>query len=156
MANKVKELLVSSSVFGHEDNIPSRYTCEGENINPPLTIGEIPEGTRTLALIMEDPDAPKGTYDHWLAWNIPPETTIRENTNPGISGTNSAGKTGYLGPCPPSGSHRYYFHVYALDAALDIQAGETKETLRTAMEPHLLASGTLMGRYQKQHSTSKA
>lgn len=156
MASSNKNLIVSSSAFQHEGTIPSRYTCEGDNTNPPLQIDQIPEGTKSLAIIMEDPDAPKGTFDHWLVWNIPPQGMIKENSNPGISGTNSAEKTGYHGPCPPSGSHRYYFHIYALDAELDLQAGETKETLQTAMAPHILASGSLMGRYQKQHATSKA
>ena len=155
-SNNIGNLNISSSAFQHEGAIPPKYTCEGNNTNPPLKIDQVPQATRSLAIIMEDPDAPKGTFDHWLVWNIPPGTTIEENTNPGISGTNGAGKTGYYGPCPPSGSHRYYFHIYALDTELDLQAGETKETLQAAMAPHILASGTLMGRYQKQHTTSKA
>jgi len=154
--NPVGALEVSSPAFEEGGAIPARYTCEGMNINPPLQIGQIPEGTQTLVLIVEDPDTAKGVFDHWIVWNIPPGNRIEENSHPGISGTNGAGKTGYHGPCPPSGSHRYYFHVHALDAALDIQAGETKETVQTAMAPHLLASGQLMGRYARQHSKADA
>jgi Raf kinase inhibitor-like YbhB/YbcL family protein len=149
--NEASTLVVSSPAFQQGEMIPSKYTCEGSNINPPLQIDHIPEETKTLALITEDPDAPKGTFDHWLVWNIPPKAAIGENTSPGISGANGAGKTGYHGPCPPSGSHRYYFHVYALDTSLDLLAGETKEALQAAMETHILASGSLMGRYQKQN-----
>ena len=143
-------LIISSPAFRHEGDIPTKYTCEGEEINPPLQINEIPHGTQTLAIIMEDPDAPKATFDHWLVWNIPVENhLIRENSNPGISGMNSSGKTGYHGPCPPSGSHRYYFYVYALDRHLDIAPGESKHALLQEMEGHILAKGSLMGRYQK-------
>lgn len=152
MANKEADsLIVSSPAFKHDGVIPPKYTCEGDNINPPLQIANIPEGTQTLVLIVEDPDAPKGIFDHWVLWNIPPIGTIEENSSPGISGENGAGKTGYYGPCPPSGTHRYYFHVYALDNMLDIQAGETKEKVQEAMEPYLLASGSLMGHYKKQN-----
>lgn len=143
------DLIITSPAFKHEGLIPSKYTCEGEGINPPLNIQNIPEGSKTLALIIEDPDAPNGTFDHWVVWNIPPAGTIKENTIPGISGHNSAGKTGYLGPCPPSGSHRYYFNVFALNTSLDLMGGENKKKLQQAMESHILAKGTLMGRYQK-------
>lgn len=150
MANKEPlSLIISSTSFENEGNIPAKYTCEGEDVNPPLKVENIPEGTKTLAIIVEDPDAPKGIFDHWLAWNIPPENIIEENRIPGISGTNGAGKTGYYGPCPPSGSHRYYFYVYALDASLDIVEGANKKTLQDAIKVHILAKGTLMGRYEK-------
>jgi Raf kinase inhibitor-like YbhB/YbcL family protein len=139
-------LIISSPAFENEGDIPSKYTCDGEEINPPLNVDNIPEGTQTLAIIAEDPDAPKGTFDHWLVWNIPPESIIEENRIPGISGKNGAGKTGYHGPCPPSGSHRYYFYVFALDSSLDLPGGADKKTLKGAIEPHLLAKGTLMGR----------
>jgi Raf kinase inhibitor-like YbhB/YbcL family protein len=150
MANdEATDLIITSPAFEEGGNIPSKYTCDGEEINPPLNIANIPHGGQMLAVIVEDPDAPNGTFDHWLAWNIPRASTIGENTNPGISGTNSGGKTGYHGPCPPSGSHRYYFHVFALDAILDLGAGENKQRLLEAMQPHILAKGTLMGRYQR-------
>jgi Raf kinase inhibitor-like YbhB/YbcL family protein len=150
-SNEPGRLVVSSPAFQDGEAIPAKYTCEGDNINPPLQVDHIPERAKTLALIIEDPDAPKGTFDHWLVWNIFPTAIIEENSNPGISGMNGAGKTGYHGPCPPSGSHRYYFHVYALDTLLDLPAGETKETLQTAMGPHILAKGQLMGRYQRSN-----
>jgi Raf kinase inhibitor-like YbhB/YbcL family protein len=149
---KQDALNVSSSAFEDEGDIPSKYTCDGEEINPPLFIENIPDGTQALAIIVEDPDAPKGTFDHWLVWNIPPERIIQENRIPGISGKNGAGKTGYHGPCPPSGSHRYYFHVFALDSNLDLPAGSDKKTLQLAIKSHLLAKGSLMGKYKKQTS----
>lgn len=148
---QIKTLSVSSPAFVHEGDIPAKYTCDGEGINPPLSVRQIPEGTRTLAIIVEDPDAPKGTYDHWLVWNIPPNENIKENTIPGISGNNSAGKTGYHPPCPPEGVHRYYFHVFALGSSLDLTGKETRQHLEEAMEPHILARGTLMGRYKRHH-----
>lgn len=148
-ATKINDLVVSSPAFTHEGMIPSKFTCDGDKINPPLNIRQIPEGTKSLAIIAEDPDAPGGTYDHWLVWNIKPTATINEQANPGTSGRNTAGKTGYHPPCPPSGSHRYYFHVYALDRNLDLLAGEGKKALEQAMQSHILAKGTLMGRYER-------
>jgi len=143
-------LKVRSGAFTHGGYIPPRYTCEGENVHPPLEISDLPENTKSLALIVEDPDAPRGTYDHWIVWNIPPNEVIGENSRPGISGKNSFGNTDYGGPCPPSGSHRYFFKVYALDSDLDIQAGSDKETLKAAMRNHVLGLGELMGHYQKR------
>lgn len=142
-------LTVRCVAFSQGGHIPPQYSCEGENINPPLIIGDFPEGTRSLAIIMEDPDAPNGTFDHWLVWNIPPNEPVAENSVPGISGRNSFGNTGYGGPCPPSGQHRYFFRVYALDGDLDLLAGADKEALHAAMEGHVLASGELMGYYKK-------
>src|SRR5258706_16356873 len=106
-----KKLKVQSIAFSDKGHIPKKYSCDGENINPPLEISNIPGEARALALIMEDPDAPRGVFDHWLLWNIPLKEPIAEKSNQGISGTNSFGATGYGGPCPPSGSHRYYFKV---------------------------------------------
>jgi len=143
-------LRVRSVAFSQGGHIPPKYTCEGENVNPPLEIEGVPEKTKTLALVVEDPDAPRGVYDHWLVWNIPPNEAIAENTVPGISGKNSFGNTDYGGPCPPSGSHRYYFKVYALDEELNIPAGSDKQTLQDAMKDHILASGELMALYQKR------
>lgn len=150
MTSETNDLIVQSVAFSHNGHIPSRYTCEGENINPSLEISNVPEETKTLALIMEDPDAPKGTFDHWLLWNIPPTASIAEQSFPGISGTNSFGKTGYGGPCPPSGSHRYFFKAYALDIELNLPAGSDKRNLLQAMEDHIIATGELMGYYQKR------
>jgi len=143
-------LKIQSSAFSHGGYIPPRYTCEGENVNPPLEVTDLPKDTKSLALIVEDPDAPRGVYDHWVVWNIPPNERIGENTRPGVSGKNSFGKAGYGGPCPPSGSHRYFFKVYALDGDLSIQAGSDKKTLQEAMKDHVLGSGELMGHYQKR------
>jgi len=148
MANN-QTLTITSTAFKDGGEIPSRYTCEGENINPPLLIDQIPHGTQTLAVIAEDPDAPNGTFDHWIAWNIPPDTLIEEDRPPGISGKNSAGKTGYHGPCPPSGSHRYYFHVFALDDSLQVESGADRKTVEAAMQPYIIAKGSIMGRYKK-------
>lgn len=148
-------LKIDSPVFENEELIPARYTCEGEDINPPLTIGDIPEGTKTLALIVEDPDAPNGTFDHWVVWNIPVTDKIEENSNPGISGENGFGKTGYGGPCPPTGTHRYFFRVYALDAALDLKAGSNKKLLLEEIDEHLLAMGEIMAKYAKKNNDDK-
>jgi Raf kinase inhibitor-like YbhB/YbcL family protein len=114
-----------------------------------LKVENIPDGTKTLALIVEDPDAPRGVFDHWIVWNISPNEAIAEKSNPGISGTNSFGKTGYGGPCPPSGEHRYFFRIFALDDELALLVGSTKEDLLDAMKGHVLASAELMGVYQK-------
>ena len=129
-----------------------KYTCDGEAVNPPLSINEIPDGTQSLALIVEDPDAPGGTYDHWIVWNIPPVSSIRENSNPGISGNNSSDQTGYHPPCPPEGSHRYFFHVYALDTELDLPVGASQRELQKAMKPHILGHGSLTGMYEREIS----
>lgn len=150
MPNKeISDLIISSPAFNNEGDIPAKYTCDGEEINPPLQIAEIPKEAITLALIVEDPDAPKGTFDHWLVWNIKPNSTIDENSIPGISGSNSAGKTGYHPPCPPSGSHRYYFNLFALDTSLDLPAHADKKALQNAMQSHIVAKGSIMGRYQR-------
>lgn len=145
-----KRLRISSPAFRNEGEIPSKYTCEGEDISPALRIEDIPEGTVSLAMIVEDPDAPRGTFDHWIVWNIEPLEEIPEGYRPGISGDNSAGRTGYMGPCPPTGLHRYYFHIFALDTELHLPAGSNKETLQQAMDGHTLAQGSLLGRYKKR------
>src|ERR1044071_9894993 len=138
------ELRVRSVAFSHGGHIPPKYTCEGENINPPLEVTGYPPETKSLALVVEDPDAPRGVYDHWLVWNVSPNEAIPENSNPGVIGKNSFGKAGYGGPCPPSGSHRYFFKVFALDANLEIDPGSDKKTLQEAMKDHVVASGELM------------
>jgi Raf kinase inhibitor-like YbhB/YbcL family protein len=147
--NEIGTLLVSSTAFRNGETIPSKYTCEGEEVSPPLRIENIPEFTQTLAIIVEDPDTSRGIFDHWLVWNIPVTRVIEENSIPGISGINGAGKTGYHPPCPPSGSHRYYFYVFALNSSLDLHTGDNKEAMQKAMEGHILAKCELMGRYQK-------
>lgn len=144
-----KELKITSLVFKNEGEIPVKYSCDGEGINPALHIENIPEDAKSLALIVEDPDAPKGVFDHWIVWNIEPVQTIKENSNPGTSGDNSAGKSGFHPPCPPSGTHRYFFHVFALDGFLDLLAGSDKKALQAAMDGHIIAKGTIMGKYGK-------
>jgi Raf kinase inhibitor-like YbhB/YbcL family protein len=143
-------LKLLSFAFSHKGHIPARYTCEGENINPAMEFENIPDSAQTLALIMEDPDAAGGTFDHWLLWNISPNEVIAEGSVPGVSGTNSFGKTGYGGPCLPSGVHRYFFKLFALDCKLDLPAGAGKQSLLDAMEGHIVGSSELMGLYQKQ------
>jgi len=152
---ETRNLKVFSTVFSHNGHLPPEYTCDGKDINPPIEVSDIPDGTRTLALIMEDPDAPRGTFDHWIVWNIPPNEAIAEETNPGISGLNDFGKTGYGGPCPPSGVHRYFFRVFALDVKLDLPAGTDKQTLLDAMHGHILATGEIMGLYQRKKKTAE-
>ena|SRR5436190_7182171 len=143
-------LRVLSTAFSHDGQIPSKYTCEGENINPPLEVSGYPPNTKSLAMIVEDPDAPRGVYDHWVVWNIPPGQAIAQDSRPGVAGRNSFGNTDYGGPCPPSGSHRYFFKVYALDSQLNIEPGSDKKALQNAMKEHVLASGELMAHYQKR------
>lgn len=148
-AHSTSTLTVTSTAFEQMGEIPLKYTCEGENINPPLNIGNIPPGTKSLTLIMDDPDAPNGTFDHWIIWNIEPGKVIAENSKPGIEGNSSYGKPGYKGPCPPTGSHRYFFKVYALDSSLELKAGADKKTVEKAIQKHILAYGELIGIYKK-------
>jgi Raf kinase inhibitor-like YbhB/YbcL family protein len=149
----IRTLKISSDSFTHNEYIPSVYTCEGKNINPHLRIMNIPESTRSMTIIMDDPDASSGTFTHWIVWNIPPMSIIEENTIPdGIQGINDHGKPEYMGPCPPSGTHRYFFKVYALDTKLDIGIISTKANLERVMEGHTLAYGELIGLYHKVKS----
>jgi Raf kinase inhibitor-like YbhB/YbcL family protein len=147
--NTTKSLTVQSVAFSKGGHIPKKYSCDGEDINPPLEISDIPDETKALAIITEDPDAPRGVFDHWLVWNIPPNEAIPENSKQGINGINSFGKPGYGGPCPPSGSHRYFFKVYALDTELNLTAGANKQQLQNAMKDHVLASGEIMAHYKR-------
>mgnify|MGYP001827221761 CR=1 FL=1 len=140
---------LTSPAFAHQAMIPQKYTCQGEDISPPLTLSNIPEGTISLALINEDPDAPMGTWNHWLIWNIKPTEEIKEDSAPGIQGKNSWERNDYGGPCPPRGTHRYFFKLYALDTELDLPAGSTKEELEKAMVDHILEQTELLGVYQK-------
>ncbi len=133
----------------HNGNIPARYTCSGSNISPELTIGDISKDAKSLALIMDDPDAPGGTFVHWVMWNISPKESIGENTSPGDQGWNGKKENKYIGPCPPSGTHHYHFRVYALDTKLVLPAGTDKEALLKAIEGHTLATGELVGTYKK-------
>jgi len=149
-AAHIASLNVSSPAFKDKDAIPARYTCQGQNVNPPLAITDIPEGAKSLVLIIEDPDAPGATFDHWVVWNIRPVGLIEENTAPGVQGANSTGKNAYMGPCPPSGSHRYFFKIYALDSMLDLPPGSDKKAVEKAMKDHILGEGKLLGLYEKK------
>jgi len=144
-------MLVRSPAFGHEQSIPSKYTCDGDNISPPLAIDNIPNDTVSLVLIMDDPDAPNGTWDHWIVFNMPPNNMrIGEGDQPqGTAGTGTAGTTAYQGPCPPDGEHRYLFKVYALDTSLRLDEGASKAAVEDAMQGHILERNTLMGRYTR-------
>jgi Raf kinase inhibitor-like YbhB/YbcL family protein len=145
----VKKLLVKSPAFESNQLIPAKYTCDGDNVNPPLTIDGVPEGTKSLVLIVDDPDATTGTFDHWVVWNIPPTSKIEENTVPGAEGLSSYRKHAYGGPCPPYGTHRYFFKVYALDTKLGLSANSAKEDVEKAVESHVLAEGELVGLYRR-------
>lgn len=149
--SEVVYMKISSPAFGNNGSIPSVYTCDGENISPPLDLSSVPKDALSLVLVSDDPDAPMGTWTHWVVFNIPPGTkAIPEGTEPkGMQGITSFRKTGYGGPCPPSGTHRYFFKVYALDAMLSLSPGSTKESVEKAMEGHILAKAELIGRYKR-------
>jgi hypothetical protein len=149
---------LTSKAFDTGKEIPLKYSCDGADISPPLTIEDVPDGAQTLALICEDPDAPVGVFDHWIIFNIPPQApqlaegipTEAEHSSGFRQGTNDFGRVGYGGPCPPDGEHRYFFRLYALDTELDLPAGSTsKKDLQAAMEGHILAETELMGTYKR-------
>ncbi|MBI2551718.1 YbhB/YbcL family Raf kinase inhibitor-like protein [Candidatus Uhrbacteria bacterium] len=151
--NISQSMRIESPAFGQNERIPKKYTCDGEDVNPPLTIADVPEGTKSLALIHDDPDATDGTWVHWTVWNITPDTrALEEGKVPqgAMEGTQSWGRTGYGGPCPPSGAHRYFFKLYALDATLDLPASTDAQGLTSAMEGHILAQAELIGLYERQ------
>ncbi|MBR9705838.1 YbhB/YbcL family Raf kinase inhibitor-like protein [Candidatus Pacearchaeota archaeon] len=137
--------------FENNEKIPIRFTGDGEDINPSLLFEDIPEDTKSLVLIMDDPDAPVGTWDHWLLFNLSIEAIeIKENSIPesAVVGRNSWGRTSYGGPNPPSGSHRYFFKLYAIDTMLDLSEGATKQELKSAIEGHVIAKAELVGLYR--------
>jgi len=143
---------LTSPVFENNQYIPSKYTCDGEDINPPLEISEVPENARSLVLIVDDPDAPAGDWVHWTVWNISPETTnIAENSVPAgaVQGMTDFGQAGWGGPCPPSGTHHYQFKLYALDTQLDLDSSTKKSDLEKAMQGHILDQAMLVGLYQR-------
>lgn len=149
---------LTSSAFREGAPIPAVYTCEGKDVSPPLSWTALPEGAKGLALISDDPDAPMGTWVHWVAYNIPPRSAGLAEAVPAVKelpdgtrqGITDFGRIGYGGPCPPSGTHRYFFTLYALDAALSLPPGATKAALEAAMEGHILARAQLMGTYQRR------
>src|SRR3989344_6061704 len=154
-------LTLTSTAFEHNGHIPAKYTCDGDRtLSPPLSLSGAPEGTKSLVLIMDDPDVPKalrpdGVFDHWVVFNIPPETReILEGATPANVGLNGAGEAAYAGPCPPRqyepSEHRYFFKLYALDAMLDLPAGTTKAQVEEAMKGHVLQEAELMGKYKRE------
>ncbi len=155
---KVMEMKITSSAFAEGGMIPSKYTCDGQDISPPLGWDAVPDGTKSIALISDDPDAPVGTWVHWVLFNLPADTRkLEENIpadktlpNGARQGTTDFGRVGYGGPCPPSGTHRYFFKIYALDTKLDLAAGAKKGELLKAMEGHVLGQGQLIGKYKRK------
>lgn len=149
---------IRSSSFKAGESIPSRFTCDDTGVSPPLSWSIVPPGTKSFALIVDDPDASSITWVHWILFNIPatqrellediPKTDTLENG--ATQGMNDSGETGYSGPCPPSGTHRYYFKLFALDTELELKTGITKKELLKAMEGHMLEEGQLMGRYKRR------
>jgi len=146
------KMKITNSAFQEGGNIPSKFTCDGAGASPPLQISDVPSGAKSLVLIVDDPDAPGGLFTHWIVWNISPQTrTIAEGGPPkAVQGTNDFGRSGYGGPCPPSGTHRYYFKIFALDRELDLPFGAKRGQLDAAIKGHVIAQGELMGRYSRQ------
>jgi Raf kinase inhibitor-like YbhB/YbcL family protein len=145
-------LQITSPAFQNNGTIPRQYTCDGKDINPSLVIENVPKETKSIALICDDPDAPMGTWVHWVLWNIDPNTKeIAENAVPqgAVEGMNDFKKHAYGGPCPPSGTHRYFFKIYALDTTLDISPNSHKSDLEKAMKGHILSEGQIIGLYKR-------
>jgi Raf kinase inhibitor-like YbhB/YbcL family protein len=163
VVNHVKATIaITSTAFDSDGAIPKQYSCQGEGLSPALAWSKIPEDTRSLALIVEDPDAPSGMFVHWVLFDIPPTVTaLTENepksetlSNTARQGTNGAGKLGWTPPCPPpgtghNGEHRYFFRIYALDTLLSLPSSTDRDALLEAMKGHVIGEGTLVGRYKK-------
>ncbi len=138
-------LTITSSAFRDRDDIPAQYGCKGGGAKPPLAVSGVTPAAKSLVLIVDDPDAPGGTFTHWIVWNIPPSSTALTG---GVEGRNSAGSTGYTPPCPPAGEHHYHYKVLALDTTLSLPAGSDRDALMRALEGHVLGRGELVGRYR--------
>jgi Raf kinase inhibitor-like YbhB/YbcL family protein len=148
--NATSSISITSPSFQAGGDIPAKFTCNGTNVSPELQISGVPNEAKSLVLIVDDPDAPRGLFTHWIAWNIDPKTTqVAENNAPAgaVQGTSDFGKRNYGGPCPPSGTHRYFFKVFALDTKPDLKPSARRAELDAAMRSHVLAQGELMGRY---------
>ena len=141
---------ITSPAFENNTMIPKKFTCQGEDVNPELLINGIPEDANTLALIVDDPDAPGGMWVHWVVFDIPAMSKIHEDSIPGVQGINDFGRKDYGGPCPPSGTHRYFFKIFALDTELNLHEGIGKSELERAMQGHVLEKAEIMGLYKKQ------
>jgi len=148
--NAASSISITSSSFQAGGDIPAKFTCNGTNVSPELQISSVPNEAKSLVLIVDDPDAPRGLFTHWIVWNIDPKTTrVAENSPPtaGVQGTNDFAKRNYGGPCPPSGTHRYFFKIFALDIKLELKPSARRAELDAAMRGHVLAQGELMVRY---------
>jgi hypothetical protein len=148
--NAASSISITSPSFQAGGDIPAKFTCNGTNVSPELQISRVPNEAKSLVLIVDDPDAPRGLFTHWIVWNIDPKTTrVAENNAPtaGVQGTNDFGKRNYGGPCPPSGTHRYFFKIFALDIKLELKPSARRAELDAAMRGHVLAQGELMARY---------
>jgi Raf kinase inhibitor-like YbhB/YbcL family protein len=146
------DLKLSSEAFGHGEQIPRRHACDGEDVSPPLAWSGVPEGTRTLALICDDPDAPSGTFTHWVAWGLDPRFDgLGEGEGAHAEGRSGFGTTGYRGPCPPPGDgpHRYFFRLFALDAMPEVEPGADRDALERALEGHVLETAEVVGTYER-------
>lgn len=144
---------IYSDVFEENQHIPRKYTCDGDGINPPLRITNVPGETKNLVLIVDDPDAPGGTFTHWLVWNIPGDLNYIEEDNvpeAAIEGVNDGGEIGYYPPCPPEGVHRYFFRVFALDKLVDIEEGSDRSRLMQVIDDHIIDQAELIGLYSKE------
>ena len=144
---------IESTAFKNNELIPPKYTCDGENVNPPLMMSDVPTGAKSLVLIVDDPDAPAGTWVHWTVWNINPEIKeIQEKSVPQnvVEGITDFGKPGYGGPCPPSGTHRYFFKIYALGSTLDIDTSIKASDIKSKIKGNILAKAQLVGLYRRQ------
>lgn len=156
-ANKMS-LVITSTAFKQEGMIPSQYTCDGADISPQLAWTNVPDGVKSFALICDDPDAPVGDWVHWVIYNLPADAreiaeklnNVEKLPNGALHGKNDFNKFGYGGPCPPGGTHRYFFKLYALDTVLNLTGAVTKKTLLEAMKGHILAQGELMGKYKRK------
>lgn len=145
-----ENMKLTSPAFLNNQLIPKKYTCQGEDINPPLAIADLPVGTKSLVLIVDDPDAPGETWVHWVVYNIPAQSKILENSIPGLQGGNDFRRLNYGGPCPPSGTHRYFFKIYALDSDLNFIKAPSKTAVEGGMKDHVLGKAELIGLYKKE------
>ncbi len=139
-----------SPEFKNDEMIPSKFTCDGEDVNPPMYISDVPNNTKSLSLTVKDPDAPNKTWKHWIVYDMPVIEKIKENSVPGKQGQNDFGKKEYGGPCPPSGTHRYLFELYALDTNLDMDEGKSCDEVEQAMEGHIIEKAQFVGLYKKK------
>lgn len=149
ISNITKALKITSKAFENGAHIPSKYTCDGENINPPLSIAGLPNETISIVIIVEDCDTNPNCWIHWLVWNLSPVKEIQEDCKSGVQGKNDFGKYNYGGPCPPTGIHTYVFNIYALNSMLELKPNATKLILESQMQPHIIAFGKISGTYQR-------